>query len=395
MPSVYFDHCATTALDPRVAEAMADARERLAGNPSSVHGPGRRARAVLTEARSRVARALGAAPADLIFTASGSEANNLAIKGAALRAYPSAFRLVVSAIEHDCVRNAARYLADRFEHVTVAEVMPDGDGVVHAEAVDRACREGGASMVCVMAVNNETGVMQPVEEIAEVARAHGALFHCDAVQALGRMEVELSAWDCDFLAVSAHKLYGPRGVGALYARRGAAFDPLVHGGHQEGGRRAGTENVEGIVGFARAAELAIEELAGSRERMRALEGVFLRELQARGMEFAMNGAEAQRVPGVFNLAFPGVESHDLVVGMDLAGYAISAGAACSSGVIEPSHVLKAMALEAWRVEGGVRISFGKANTEREALAGAGALAELVTRLRLEGAAAATAEGPRA
>jgi cysteine desulfurase len=393
MAAAYFDHCATTPIDPRVAEAMAAARERAAGNPSSVHTAGRRARGLLTEARSRLAAALGAAPADVIFTASGSEANNLAVKGAALRASPRPFRLVVSAIEHDCVRQAARYLAARLDHVTLAEVAPDGEGVVRPEAVDRVCRDGGAAMVCVMAVNNETGVVQPVREIAEIARTHGALFHCDAVQALGRVDVDPSSWSCHFLAVSAHKIYGPRGVGALVARAGAPFDPLVHGGHQEGGRRAGTENVEGVVGFAKAAELAVEGLEATRRKLVALEREFMETLREAGADFALNGCQGGRTPGVFNVAFPGVTSHDLVVGMDLAGFAISAGAACSSGVIEPSHVLRAMDLEPWRVEGGVRISFGTGNTGAEARAGAAALADLAQRLRAEGPAE-PAEVPR-
>lgn len=389
MNGVYLDHCATTPLHPDVAGAMAEAREDLTGNPSSVHAFGRRARAVMTDARSRIARLLGVAPADLVFTASGSEANNLALKGVALHAWPEPVRLVVSAIEHDSVRNAARYLAGRFDHISLAEVDPDTEGRIDPSAVADACSGEGLCLISVMALNNETGVIQPIEDLAAVARERKALFHCDAVQALGRLEVNAEAWGCDFMTGSAHKLYGPRGVGLLYVRRGARFDPLVHGGHQEGGRRAGTENVEGMVGFAAALERTRADLKNSREMMHALEEAFLEALRSCEIEFAHNGAGAPRAPGVLNLAFSGIASHDLVVGMDLAGYAISAGSACSSGVIEPSHVLEAMKLEPWRIEGGVRFSFGESNTLDQARAAGRSLGELAHRLRAEATAFST------
>lgn len=386
MPGVYLDHCATTPLDPAAASAMEAARDQLAGNPSSVHTPGRRARAVLNEARSRIARVLAVSPAELVFTASGSEANNLAIKGVAFKAWPSPFHLVVSAIEHDCIRTAARYLAGRFEHIHLIEVKPDGRGIIEPEAVEAALPREGRTLLCVMAVNNETGTIQPVVELAQLARRRDALFLCDAVQALGRLNVAPESWGCDFLSASAHKIRGPKGVGLLYVRRGTPMDPLVHGGHQEAGRRAGTENGEGIVGFAEALGLAAERREENETRLRRLESRFMETLRERGAEFALNGGDAPRVDGVLNLAFPGLASHDLVVGMDLAGFAISAGSACSSGVIEPSHVLRAMGLEPWRIEGGIRISFGASNTLEEARSAAEALAALALRLRSEAAA---------
>lgn len=386
MNPVYLDHCATTPIHPEVESAMLETRERLTGNPSSVHAFGRRARGVMTEARSRMARQLGVAPADLVFTASGSEANNLAIKGVALRTWPAPLRLVISAIEHDSIRNAARYLADKFETLTLVEVPPNAEGRMDPSTIAEACPEDGACLIAVMALNNETGVIQPVEEIGALARDRKALFLCDAVQALGRLEVDTEAWKCDFLTASAHKICGPRGMGLLVAGRGAAFDPLVHGGHQEGGRRAGTERVEGMVGFAAALERVRGERANSQEKMRELESAFFVGLRSCEIAFTHNGAGAPRAPGVLNLAFAGIASHDLVVGMDLAGYAISAGSACSSGVIEPSHVLKAMGLERWQVEGGVRISFGESNTPAQAHEAGQALGNLAQRLRTEDAA---------
>lgn len=389
MRGIYLDHCATTPLHPEVAEAMVSVRERLTGNPSSVHAFGRRARSVMTEARSRIARLLGVAPADLVFTSSGSEANNLALKGIALHTFPAPLRLVVSAIEHDSIRNTARYLAGRFDQISLVEVAPDSRGQMDPSAIADACSDEGSCLIAIMALNNETGVIQPIEEIGAVARERKALFLCDAVQALGRLEFSLEAWNCDFLSGSAHKLHGPRGCGLLYVRRGVVLDPLVHGGHQEGGRRAGTENVEGMVGFAAALERSRSGLEASRAKMEDLEEAFLSSLKAGETAFAHNGAGAPRAPGVLNLAFAGIASHDLVVGMDLAGYAISAGSACSSGVIEPSHVLKAMKLDPWRIEGGVRISFGEDNTLEDARHAGRALGELVQRLRTEAEALST------
>ncbi len=389
MSSVYLDHCATTPLDSGVAEKMLAIRDSLAGNPSSIHWAGRRARSLMTDARSRIAQELSVAPADLIFTASGSEANNLALKGFVLQAWPKPVHLIISAIEHDSVRHPARYLARRFENVSLIEVNPGSGGRLDPGAIEAACPDRGLCLISVMALNNETGVVQPVEEIGGIARERGIRFHCDAVQALGRIDVEPVKWGCDFLSASAHKIHGPRGAGLLYAKRSVPFDPLIHGGHQEGGRRAGTENVEALVGFAEAIGRATGELQETKATMRQLESEFLSALRSLSPDFTINGDDTFRSPGVLNLAFRGIASHDLVVGMDLAGYAISAGSACSSGVIEPSHVLQAMALEPWRVEGGVRVSFGKRNTLSEAQEAGRKLAELVQRLRAESEAIST------
>ncbi len=380
----YLDHCASTPLDAEVRRAMESVMDLSAdaacANPSSVHGPGRKARAIMNEARAKIARAIGALPAEIVFTASGSEANNLAVKGIALRSQARPFHLIVSAIEHDSILNAARYLAGRFDWVRLREVPPDSEGIVSSDAVERACEEG-ASLVCVMAVNNETGVRQPIQEIARVAHRRGAIFHTDAVQALGRVEIGAKNLGCDLLSASSHKIYGPAGVGFLYVQDGIKLDSLIHGGHQEKERRAGTENLEGITGFARAVGLALERMAEDRLRMMEVEKAFLDRLRRNGTEFQINGSTAEKVPGVLNLSCAGIQSHDLVVGMDLAGHAISAGAACSSGVIEPSHVLRAMKLEPWRIEGGIRISFGRRNGMEDVRSAADALSDLCGKLK--------------
>jgi len=361
---------------------MAGAADAAGGNPSSVHTPGRKARAIMSEARSRIAQCLGAAPAQIVFTASGSEANNLAIKGAALRAFPKAFHLIISAFEHDSVLYAARYLAERFDHVRLSEVRPNAEGVIEPGEIDRACAEG-ASLICVMAVNNEIGTVQPVEEIAAIARARGARFHLDAVQAAGRLEINTEALGCDSLSISAHKIYGPRGIGLLYLREGSAIDALIHGGHQEKGRRAGTEDLPAIAGFAEAVMLSAERLDDDRRHLAEIEKAFVDRLAARDLPFKINGSTKEKAPGVMNLSLRGAQSHDLVAGMDLSGFAISAGAACSSGVIEPSHVLKAMDIEPWRIQSGVRISMGRSTSAEDMVQAADALADLWGRLQKE------------
>ncbi len=379
---IYLDHCATTPPDPEVlrakAEALELARTGKLANPSSVHSAGRKARAMVSESRRAVAKAIHAKPEEIVFTSSASEANNLAIQGIAEAHGDSPIKLVVSAIEHECVLNAARALAASDPRVKLIEVAPNEEGVIQSESVERACK-GGAALVCVMAVNNETGVIQPVAEIAKIAHRAGGRMLVDAVQAMGRIEVDPGAWDCDLISISAHKIYGPQGVGMLWVKRGTPLKALIHGGHQEGNRRAGTENVSGIVGFARAMTLAAERIAETHTQMKSLETAFLERLVECGAEFVINGAIERKVPGILNLSLDGAQSHDFVAGMDLAGIAISAGAACSSGVIEPSRVIRAMGLPDSRAGSSIRISFGKGNTISEARTAAEALAKLQKR----------------
>lgn len=396
---IYLDHCATTPLDPDVRLAIEGALDAVASgewaNPSSVHEPGRRARARLEAAREAVARFVGARPAEIVFTGSASEANSLAIHGSVLRALlprtrPAdaggrPYRIVTSAFEHESVASAVRHAETRFPgRVEWTEVGSDESGTVRPELFEIACSDG-ADLVALMAVNNETGAIQPVEAVGEIARRAGARFLVDAVQAAGRLPLSDLARRCDFLALSAHKLRGPDGVGCLFVREGVEIDPLVDGGHQEGGRRAGTERLDGVIGLARACDLAAERLEADAARLGALERAFLDELAeasreasaglgAEAASWFVNGA-APRVAGIANVSLPGATSHDLVAGMDLRGFAISAGSACSSGVVEPSRTLLSMGLPAERVASAVRVSFGRGNTESEARAAARALAE--------------------
>jgi cysteine desulfurase len=377
---INLDQNATTRVDPQVVHAMTRAMEALPGNPSSVHEPGRLARAALEEARMELANVLGVASEAIVFVASGSEANNLAIKGLLLARAGKPSHLVVSAIEHPSVLQAARAMAKLCPWVSLTEVPPDADGRVQPEALAAAFRTE-TCLVCLMHANNETGVLQPVAEAARLAHAAGAAFHCDAIQSLGRAPLDVAALDCDTLALSAHKFHGPKGVGALVVRPGVELVPLVHGGNQERQLRAGTENVPAAVGMALAARLAVERLDMTIERLSLLERIFCAVLRDGLPDLQFNGDQVDKLPGVVNMSIPGAHYDDLVVGLDVAGFAVSAGSACASGVLEPSHVLTAMGLPPWRASGGTRVSFGAENSEHDAREAASALATLARRLQ--------------
>ena len=350
---IYLDYNATAPVKPAVAEAMAEAL-LAPGNPSSVHGFGRAARKRVEDARERIAALVDCAPAELIFTAGGTEANNTALKGAGRRA------IVASAIEHPAVLRAAEARAGALVLLPV-----DAEGRVDMASLDGAlAAHGPDALVSVMLANNETGVIQPVAEIAARARAAGALVHCDAVQAPGRIPLSFAALGVDMMSLSAHKFAGPKGIGALVVRTGLDVAPLVHGGGQERGRRGGTENGAGIVGFGAAAALAREDLARAdeiaalRDRLEAR----LRETEPAVRVFS---AGAARLPNTSCVTMPGVQSETQVMGLDLAGAAVSAGSACSSGKVEPSHVLRALGAPDEVGGCAIRVSLGWATTERE------------------------------
>lgn len=339
MNSVYLDHNATAPLRPEAREAMLAALDAV-GNPSSVHRFGREARRLVEAGRAQVAALAGVAPAQIVFTAGATEANALALTGLGRR------QILTSAIEHD---SALAWVTDR--------VPVGGDGRVDLDALDRMLAAGAEpAVVSVMAVNNETGVIQPVAEAAAVARRHGALVHCDAVQAAGRIALPAVGTEVDALSLSAHKLGGPQGIGALVLRDGLPLAPLLRGGAQEGRRRAGTENVAGIAGFGAAAAA----VAGRTEmpRIAALRDDLERRLVAEGA--VVLGAGAPRVANTSCVAMPGVTAETQVAALDLAGVAVSAGSACSSGKVRRSHVLEAMGLPAELAESAIRISLGPA-----------------------------------
>ena len=354
--TLYLDHAATTPVRPEVRDAMEPFLADRFGNPSSSHGPGRAARAALETARERVAAALGAEPDEIVFTGSGTEADNLAVLGH-WRARGGG--VAVSAIEHSAVRRAAASAAR--EGAPVATLAVDEAGRLDLDALTETL-QGDTRLVSVMAANNEVGTIQPVAEIAAWCREHGATFHTDAVQAVGHVPVSVAGIGCDLLAMSAHKFGGPKGVGALYVRRGTELAPLLHGGGQERGLRAGTSNVAGAVGLATALDAAVAEQAAEARRLRALRDRLESALTGSVEGLVVNGTGAERLPHVLSVAIPDLDSDVLLASMDLAGLAVSSGSACHSGASAPSHVLLAMGVEADAV---LRFSLGWPTTEAE------------------------------
>lgn len=382
---IYFDHSATTPMHPEAIAAYAEAASLGPSNPSSLHAAGRAARSRVTAARDKLAGILRCDPAELVFTGGGTESDNAALYGAAYaqRARdPKRARIVTTAIEHHAVLNACEKLAeDGFELV----VLPvDGSGRVSIEDAAEAIGETTA-VVSVMAANNEVGTLQPIEGIGRIARERGALMHVDAVQAFGYVSFDLSELPVDLLSLSAHKVNGPQGVGALFIRKGTPFEATQRGGSQERGRRAGTENVAGIAAFARAAELAAAERDERRGHARAMREALLAGLaeQLGPDAFAVNGAEDEslRVPHILNVSFIGISNETMLMNLDLSGVAASAGSACTAGSLQPSHVLTAMGLEAARCESAIRFSFGLGNTIAEAEKTAKISATIAKRLR--------------
>ncbi|MCW8927599.1 MAG: cysteine desulfurase [Gammaproteobacteria bacterium] len=357
---VYLDHNATTPLDERVLEAMLPYLRGRYGNPSSVYALGREARAALEQAREQVAELVSAHPSQVLFTSGGTEANNSALKGVARRAPQG--RIAISEVEHASVQSPAAALArDGWQIDTLAV---DGEGICHRETLQQALSEQ-TRMVSVMWANNETGVVQPVAELAEICREQGVIFHTDAVQAAGKLALDFPASGAHLMSLSAHKLYGPKGVGALILDKAVDLEPLLHGGGQERGRRGGTENLAAIVGFGRAAELAGIELAERRRHLLTLRERFEQHLAQALPEAVIFCRDAQRLPNTVYMALPGLEGQTLIMALDQQGIAVSSGSACGSDSSEPSAVLKAMGVESELALGAIRISLGKDNTERD------------------------------
>ncbi len=375
MERIYLDHNATTPLDPRVLEAMLPVLTDSFGNASSLHWFGQQARAVLDEARGNVAALLNATPSEIVFTASGTEADNMALRGILGMARGDRRKLLYSAIEHHAIVNTAKALAE--EGFPVEVVRVGQDGLLDLEDLRKKLDEGTA-LVAVMLANNETGVVQPLEDVVKLAHDKRALVHCDGVQAAGKIPVDVRALGVDSLALSAHKIYGPKGVGALYVKRGTRMKALLRGGSQERNRRAGTENVAGIAGLGRAAQLAREELAKA-EALAALRDRLEERLLA--IPGARRNGDGPRVPNTSNVSFDAAEAESLLMALDLAGIAVSTGAACAAGAVEPSHVLRGMGLAMERVQGSLRFSLGRATTQAQVDRAAAAVAEAVERQR--------------
>ena len=378
--TIYFDNAATTPVDPRVAEAMARWHTTAFGNPSSLHSLGRQAREAVETARAQVAALIGAKASQIVFVGSGTEANNLAVTGAFDEAV-SRRGLIVSAIEHPAVLATARALAKRRAELWLAPVDPDG--IVDLNWIGaRVTRQ--TRLVSIMAVNNVIGVVQPLAQIAALTTVAGALLHVDAVQAVGKLPIDVCSLPVDLLSLSAHKLYGPKGVGALYVRRGVKLAPIIHGGGQERGLRSATENVAGIVGLGRAAEIAGEEMAVDNARLVALRDQLIEGVCARCPQAYLIGHRERRLPGHVCLGFAGQEGEaiHLLLAMDEAGVAVSTGSACSaSHAPEPSYVLQALGFDPFRARGALRLTLGRFNTGEEVKQVIDILPGLVGRLK--------------
>lgn len=362
MRRIYFDHNATTPITPEVLAAMLPYLTEEFGNASSIHAFGQNARGAVEQARSSVAALVGARAADIMFTSGGTESNNHAILGAVAAAPAKAKHVITSAIEHVAVLDTCKALAKSGVELTILPV--DRDGLVNPEDVRRAIRPETA-LITLMLANNETGTIEPIEEIGKIAAEKGIVFHTDAVQAVGKIPIDVEKLGVDLLSISAHKFCGPKGVGALYIRKGTQLDPLMHGGHSERDRRPGTEDVASIAGMGKAAELARTGLREESERIRGLRDRLERGLLDRVPHSWVNGARAPRVPNTSNLTFPFIEGEAMVIALDLKGIACSTGAACSSGAVEPSHVLIALGLAPEDARATLRLSLGHQTTGEE------------------------------
>ena len=360
---IYLDHNATTPPSDAVVQRMTATLRDEFGNPSSVHHFGQRAKAIIDEARSAVAALIGADPGDVVFTGGGTEGDNLAIRGIAEALETTGRKhLIASAIEHEAVLNTLKALARRGWKTTLLPV--NETGIVSPDTL-RSAMTDDTALVSVMHANNEIGTVQPIPELAVIARERRALFHTDAVQSAGKIPIDVKSLGVDLLSISAHKFYGPKGVGALWIRRGVRLQPPLTGGKQERSRRAGTENVAGIAGMGVAAREALAKMDSEAGRLAALrdrlEDGILRSVTGT----ALNGVRSPRVPNTTNISFDRTEAESLLIALDLEGVAVSTGSACSSGTLEPSHVLKAMGLPPHRTQNSLRFSLGAANTETE------------------------------
>lgn len=376
---VYLDHNATTPVDSRVREAMQPYLEAAFGNPGAAYALGREAKAALEAARETVAKLLGTGDKDeVVFVSSGTEADNLALAGAAFAYQERGRHIITTAVEHSAVLETCAALEQRGFSVTHLPV--DGQGMLDLDELRRAIRPD-TIVVSVMHANNETGVLFPVGEVGAILRERKILFHTDAVQSFGKVPVHVRELKIDLLSISAHKIYGPKGVGALFVRRGVRLQPLLHGGAQERGRRAGTENLPGIVGLGEAARLRGLEMPGEEQRLRPLRDRFESAVLERIGGVRVNGQRASRLAHTSNLSFDGVEAQTLVASLDLERIAVSAGSACHVGSLQPSHVLRAMGLGREHVEGSIRFSLGRLTSDKDIDRVLEILPQVVDRLR--------------
>jgi len=378
MKRTYLDYAATTPTDPKVVQAMAPYYTESFGNPSAVYSCGQETRLAVEAARSKVASVIGAHPDEIIFTSGGTESDNSAIKGAARASRARGNHIITTTIEHHAVLESCNTLEK--EGYEITRLTTDSYGLVSPEAVRQAIGPR-TILISVMHANNEVGTIQPVSEIGQIAREAGITFHTDAVQTVGHLPVNVDELKVDLLASSAHKFYGPKGVGFLYVRKGTRLDPYMTGGAQERGRRAGTENVPGIVGLAKALELANADLTGEAERQTALRDYLIAEIQARIPSVHLNGHPSRRLPNNVNVTVDFVEGEAVLLSLDMEGICASTGSACSSGSGEPSHVLTALGISPAQAHCSLRFTLGKWTTEQDARRLLEVLPPIVARLR--------------
>lgn len=359
--NVYADNNATTMVAPEVVEEMQPFFSNLYGNPSSMHMFGGQVKKFVDLAREKVASFIKADPSEIVFTSCGTESDNAAIRGV-LATQPDKKHIITSRVEHPAVKNVCQHLGKNGYRIT--ELSVDRLGRIDLDEL-REKLESDTALVTIMWANNETGVVFPIEEIAELVKSKGAVFHCDAVQAAGKIDIDVKRAPIDLLSVSGHKLHAPKGVGALYVRKGTHFAPFVMGGHQEAGRRAGTENVPYIVGLGKACELAVKHMDAKNTQITALRDRLERELLDKAIDASVNGDKQNRLPNTTNISFKYIEGESILMLLSEAGIAASSGSACTSGSLEPSHVLRAMGIPFTRVHGSVRFSLSRYNSDED------------------------------
>lgn len=380
MNRIYLDHNATTPVHLEVKEAMLPYFEEFFGNASSVHSYGREAREAIDVARENVAELIGASSStEIVFTSGGTEADNHAIKGTAYsNVGKKGNHIIISPIEHHAVENSCEYLEKKGFEITRLKV--DEYGVIDLQNLEDSIKDT-TILISVMHANNEVGTIQPLAEVGKIAKERGIILHTDAVQSVGKLPVNVNELGVDLLSLSGHKIYGPKGIGALYIRRGTRIDSLLHGGHHERNRRAGTENVPGIVGLGKAAEIAKKEMESEREHLWTLTEKLSSGIQEKIEFVRQNGHPEQRLPNTLNFSFQFIEGEGLILSLDMHGISVSTGSACTSGSLEPSHVLTAMGLSAEIAHGSLRFSLGRDNTEEEIDYVLEVLPNVVNRLR--------------
>jgi len=378
MKRIYLDHAATTPVHPEVLKAMLPYFTEKFGNASTIYFFGREAKAAIEGAREQFAKAIGADISEIIFMSGGTEADNNTIMGVAYANKKKGNHIITSKIEHHAVLETCHYLEKEGFEVTYLPV--DKDGLVNPEDVKKAIKKT-TILVSVMFANNEIGVINPIKEIGKICREAGVYFHTDAVQALGSVPINVEEMNIDLLAVSAHKLYGPKGVGAMYIRKGVKCSSITHGGEQEKRRRAGTENVAGIVGFGKAVELAVRDLPKESARLTTLRNRLIKGLKESIPEIVLNGHPEKRLPGNVNVAVKYIEGESMLLNLDMDGICASSGSACTSGSLEPSHVLKAIGVPVELAHGSIRFSLGKSTTEDDIITVLKVFPEIVERLR--------------